>query len=92
MSYFNAMFYYLSMNNIFFFLTKHLPSNQTKYYSAVFLLHAPALAPIKISFGVVRCGVILGIVSVVSVKLTPLVSMLYFNAMFYYLSINNNFF
>ena len=25
-------------------------------YSAVFLLHAPAPAPIKIDFGVVRCG------------------------------------
>jgi hypothetical protein len=26
-------------------------------YSAVFLLHALALAPIKIDFGVVRCGI-----------------------------------
>jgi hypothetical protein len=26
-------------------------------YSAVFLLHTPAPAPIKIGFGVVRCGV-----------------------------------
>ena len=27
-------------------------------YSAVFLLHAPAPAPIKIGFGVVRCGAV----------------------------------
>ena len=27
-------------------------------YSAVFLLHAPALAPIKIGFGAVWCGVV----------------------------------
>jgi hypothetical protein len=37
--------------------------------SAVFLLHALAPAPIKIGFGVVRCGAVL---AVVSVKLTPL--------------------
>ena len=43
-------------------------------YSAVFLLHtlAPAPAPIKIDFGAVRCGAVLVVVSVVSVKLTPL--------------------
>jgi hypothetical protein len=27
-------------------------------YSAVFLLHAPTLAPIKIGFGAVRCGLV----------------------------------
>ena len=27
-------------------------------YSAVFLLHAPAPAPIKIVFGVMRCGLV----------------------------------
>jgi hypothetical protein len=27
-------------------------------YSAVFLLHAPTPAPIKIGFGVVRCGLV----------------------------------
>ena len=41
------------------------------HYSAVFLLHASAPAPIKIGFGVVRCGAVL---AVVSVKLTPLIS------------------
>ena len=39
------------------------------HYSAVFLLHAPTPAPIKIGFGAVRCGAVL---AVVSVKLTPL--------------------
>jgi hypothetical protein len=27
-------------------------------YSAIFLLHAPAPAPIKIGFGAVRCGAV----------------------------------
>ena len=41
-------------------------------YSAVFLLHAPAPTPIKIGFGGVRCVAVLAVVSVMSIKLTPL--------------------